>query len=219
MSSSRLQLFIRGEKLKDMDSFSKSDPYAVLIACVNGAPRHVVGRTETKKDDLSPRFEKSISVEFMFETKQEFIVKVLDDDGKGEQADDLVGQAKFQLAHVVGSRNATLKLDMNPGFLYISAKEESKAGRDTVALKFRGKAMKKMDLFGKSDPYFKFERILPNGTTKQLFESKPINNTLEPDWPALPKLRVADLTTADMHEKTLRFACFDKDMMSDDPMG
>jgi hypothetical protein len=219
MSFTRLHLYFKAEKLKDMDSLSKSDPYAVLYAVVNGQPQGPVGRTETRQNDLNPVFEKAISVDFMFETKQEFILKLLDDDGKGPAGDDALGNVSFQLAHVVGSRGASLTLDLNPGKVTISAKEESKAGRDTVGLKFSGKALKKMDLFGKSDPYFKLERLLPNGATKLLFQSKHMDGTLDPEWPVLPKLRVNDLTTGNMAEKTLRFSCFDKDVFSDDPMG
>jgi hypothetical protein len=219
MSFTRLHLYFKAEKLKDMDSLSKSDPYAVLYAVVNGQPQGPIGRTETRQNDLNPVFEKAISVDFMFETKQEFILKLLDDDGKGPAGEDALGNVSFQLAHVVGSRGASLTLDLNPGKVTISAKEESKAGRDTVGLKFSGKALKKMDLFGKSDPYFKLERLLPNGATKLLFQSKHMDGTLDPEWPALPKLRVNDLTTGNMSEKTLRFSCFDKDVFSDDPMG
>ena len=212
VGSTKLQLFIRGEKLKDMDTFSKSDTYAVLFSGANGGP--AVGRTETKKDELNPQFEKTIDVEFVFETKQEFTIKLFDDDGKGMgTGDEVVGQAKFELARVVGSRDSTLKVPLAPsGTVYITAKEQSKAGRDTVVLKFRGKALKNMDFLGKSDPFYKLERVLPNGQTKLMYQTKAIDNTLDPQWPAQHALRVADLTTGDMNEKTIRFACFDEDI-------
>jgi hypothetical protein len=232
IAGTRVRLYFRCEKLKDMDTFSKSDPYVVLYHTGAGArpgaaaahhgssaPLTVAGRTETKKDDLSPQFEQSVEVDYYFETKQEFAVKVFDEDGKGDAGNDLLGHATFQLSHVVGSRGGTLKVDLRPGTLFVTAKEESQAGRDTVVLKFRGKDMKKMDFFGTSDPFFKLERLLPNGTTKLLFESKVISNNLNPDWMPLPRLRIADLATADPHEKTLRFHCFDKDMFSSDDMG
>jgi hypothetical protein len=218
-SATRVRLYFRGETLRDMDTFSKSDPYVVLYHCVKGAMGGCLGRTEVRKDDLNPVFESHIDVDYYFETKQEFIVRVLDEDGRGDAGNDTLGQSTFQLAHVVGSRNGTLRLDLRPGALYITAKEQSRAGRDTIALTFSGKALKKMDFFGSSDPYFHFERILPNGTVKRLFESKVIKNTLNPEWPALPRFRISDLTAADPNEKTLRFTCFDKDLFSDDSMG
>src|SRR5690242_7645858 len=101
MSSTQVHLYFRAEGLKDMDTLSKSDPYVVLL---DGAGRCTVGRTETRRNDLCPTFEKSILVDYIFETKQTFVVKVLDDDGKGVAGDDVLGGTEFQLAHVVGSR-------------------------------------------------------------------------------------------------------------------
>ena len=55
----RLQLKVRGEKLPNMDLFSKSDPYL----CVYIARDHqeedyqFINRTEVKKDDLNPQWE------------------------------------------------------------------------------------------------------------------------------------------------------------------
>ena len=54
----KLQLKVRGEKLPNMDLFSKSDPYlCVYIARDNEEDYHFINRTEVKKDDLNPKWE------------------------------------------------------------------------------------------------------------------------------------------------------------------
>ena len=58
LSMGKLQLKVRGEKLPNMDLFSKSDPYlCVYIARDNEEDYHFINRTEVKKDDLNPQWE------------------------------------------------------------------------------------------------------------------------------------------------------------------
>ena len=57
----KLQLKVRGEKLPNMDLFSKSDPYlCVYIARDNQEDFHFINRTEVKKDDLNPQWEELV---------------------------------------------------------------------------------------------------------------------------------------------------------------
>uniref|UniRef100_A0A6U4PYR0 C2 domain-containing protein n=1 Tax=Neobodo designis TaxID=312471 RepID=A0A6U4PYR0_NEODS len=226
----RMRLYFRAHDLMDTDTFSKSDPYVVLYhagrsaAGVAAAQAQqqltAVGRTEVKKDDLSPQFERSVEVDYYFETKQEFVVKVYDEDGKGDGGNDLLGTATFQLAHVVAGRGSTLEVKLSKGTLWVTAEEASTSGRDTVSLTFAGHKLKKMDLIGQSDPYYKLYRLLPNGQRKLLFQSKVIKETLEPRWVPTPAIRVSDLTAGpDAHTRCLQFECWDEDLFSDDKMG
>ena len=57
----KLQLKVSGEKLPNMDLFSKSDPYlCVYIARDNQEDYHFINRTEVKKDDLNPQWEELV---------------------------------------------------------------------------------------------------------------------------------------------------------------
>ncbi len=64
-----------------------------------------VGRTEVIMDNLNPRFIKSFAVEYHFEERQRFKVKVFDvDDFTANAAlssHDFVGELEFQLHEVV----------------------------------------------------------------------------------------------------------------------
>lgn len=75
-----------------------------------------LGRTEVIMDNLNPKFIKSFSVEYKFEERQRFRVKVYDVDDFHENASlanhDFVGMAEFQLHEVVTSKNQKLKLSL-----------------------------------------------------------------------------------------------------------
>ena len=58
LAMGKLKLKVRGEKLPNMDLFSKSDPYlCVYISRNNEEDFHFINRTEVKKDDLNPQWE------------------------------------------------------------------------------------------------------------------------------------------------------------------
>ena len=61
LAMGKLILKVRGEKLPNMDLFSKSDPYlCVYIARKNEDDFHFINRTEVKKDDLNPKWEELV---------------------------------------------------------------------------------------------------------------------------------------------------------------
>ena len=219
----RLQLFFRAEGLMDKDTTSKSDPYLLLTQRTDRGGTIPIGKTEIIKNDLNPKWKVGFAVDFFFEMKQEFMVSIYDDDGKGPAGDDALGQAVFQLAHVVGSQGARggfkTKIAGGDGFIFIVSQEVSQSKRDTVVMQFAGRELRKMDTFGQSDPYFRLLRVNPNGTSSQIYLSKVIPKTLEPVWDVCPTFKISELTGTDRNAKTLRFEMFDKDMFKDDSMG
>ena len=67
-SLSRVQLFISCRKLKDMDTFSKSDPLVeVLEKGADSQNWNTVGKTEVIWDNLNPDFVKNFIFDFYFE--------------------------------------------------------------------------------------------------------------------------------------------------------
>ena len=66
----RVELFISGRKLRDMDTFSKSDPRCV-IKLLTGRPPNVkkviAGKTEVIKNNLNPNWETPVTVDYHFE--------------------------------------------------------------------------------------------------------------------------------------------------------
>ncbi|XP_025114758.1 copine-3-like isoform X5 [Pomacea canaliculata] len=59
--------------------------------------------------------------------------------------------------------------------------EEIKEGDENV-LTFRGKALDKMDFFGKSDPYLEILRSTPGGSWQLVHRTEVVKNNLNPSW-------------------------------------
>lgn len=67
----QLELFISARALKDLDVFSKSDPYVkVYFKKAPNQPWTFLGKTETVDNCLNPNFQKTFVVDYFFETRQ-----------------------------------------------------------------------------------------------------------------------------------------------------
>jgi hypothetical protein len=216
-----VQLSFRCNNLTDEDVLSKSDPFVTLFAVTDGR-RTQVGRTEVVANDLNPVFTTVFTVPFFFERTQRFLAVVRDDDGKGSY--DELGEAAFQLSHVMGSRGHTAQFKLvgagsGQGTITVAAREVGNFGRDTITLAFRGANLKKMDFLSDSDPFFRISNIKPNRALELVYESEVIDDTLNPAWNKTPQLSVSKLTGRDTAQRCIRFECFDKDVFGQKQMG
>jgi hypothetical protein len=104
-SHSQVALNAKAAGLIKMDTFSKSDPFAVFTGTIKGADVEF-GRTEVIDDTQAPAWVKAIKVDYHFEEVQAITVRVYDEDQKGS-ADlsdhGLQGEATFVLSEVVTS--------------------------------------------------------------------------------------------------------------------
>lgn len=98
-----VELFFSCRNLKDSDFIGKSDPQLTLEKHVDANNWAIVGTTEVIKNNLNPDFVKSFKIEFIFETKQKYRVKVVDIDDFVRLTGDYLGSAEFDLADIVGS--------------------------------------------------------------------------------------------------------------------
>ena len=64
--SMRVELFIAGRKLKDLDAFSKSDPQCRVYEMINNL-WILRGSTEQIKNNLNPDFTTTITLNYFFE--------------------------------------------------------------------------------------------------------------------------------------------------------
>jgi hypothetical protein len=221
--SKQLTLYFRAERLPDKDTFSKSDPYLELYPSLphprlGKAPGPLIGRTETRPNDLNPKWEKGFLVTFLFEEKQEFSINIYDDDGGG--AREALVFADFLLAQVMSSRGHCLKLTVGTTFIFVSAVEAAANARDVYNFALSGVGLADMDTLSKSDPYFiLYREVGLGGNRKVLYKSKVIDDNLDPNWEPCPPFLQSDLSGADPNEKTLYLECFDSDATSDDLIG
>ena len=63
----QLELFISARALKDLDVFSKSDPYVkVYFKRAPNLPWAFLGKTETVDNNLNPNFQKTFVLDYFF---------------------------------------------------------------------------------------------------------------------------------------------------------
>lgn len=99
----KVELFISGRNLQDLDVFSKSDPICILSEFDDHANQWVrLGQTEQIKDNLNPDFKTRFVVDFFFEKRQRLKFQMIDWDGAG--AFDTIGQVETTLGHIMGAK-------------------------------------------------------------------------------------------------------------------
>jgi hypothetical protein len=78
----------------------------------------VLGKTETKSNNLNPDYTKTFAIDYIFESRQDIRFDVFDDDGNGDQ-DDFIGYVETTVGALMGARSQTsiidLKNDKNKG--------------------------------------------------------------------------------------------------------
>ena len=116
----KIEIYISGRNFRDLDVFSKSDPYVKVAYKRDFTQKHftLLGKTETKKNNLNPDFAQSFGIDYIFESKQDIRFDVFDDDGNGEE-DDFIGYVETTVGALMGARSQTsileLKNDKNKG--------------------------------------------------------------------------------------------------------
>ena len=120
--SMQVNLFVSGRKLRDLDTFSKSDPMCLLFEKRNGR-WNKVGATEQVNDSLNPDLRTSFTVPYYFEKVQLLKFVMIDGDGHGEY--DTIGDVEVTIGNLMGAQaqmwtgNLTYKTSDNRGKLIV----------------------------------------------------------------------------------------------------
>ena len=109
--STQISLTISGRNLPNKDFFSKSNPYAQVFILDKNKKEHLIGRTETVTNSLSPRFTKEILLPYHFEEEQIVTLRLFDD-SLGKKKDDDLGEVTFKVGTLMGSRGQILVLPL-----------------------------------------------------------------------------------------------------------
>ena len=96
-----VNLYISGRKLKNMDTFSKSDPRGVMYEKKDNEWVKVA-QTEVISNNLNPDFEQALTIQYFFEKKQELKFEMIDDDGNGSY--DMIGSIETSLGAIMGAK-------------------------------------------------------------------------------------------------------------------
>ena len=66
--STKVELFLCARNLINKDTFSKSDPFCIVMSSANTSHGyHEVGRTEIIRDNLNPNWKTTIILDYFFE--------------------------------------------------------------------------------------------------------------------------------------------------------
>ena len=98
----RVNLFVSGRKLKNLDTFSKSDPKCLLFEELDGKWRKI-GETERINNSLNPDFQTSFTVDYYFEKKQTFRFEFIDSDNSGDSDYDKIGSIEVVMGKLMGA--------------------------------------------------------------------------------------------------------------------
>jgi len=215
LPSSSVELSLRCEKLRDLDTFSKSDPFCVVECKTLGVQNEwmEVGRTECVMDNLNPVWQKKIVLDYNFEQRQMLRLRVydLDSDSVGSklESQDFLGVAECSLGEVVSKQSSGFSKELTEGGgarIFIAA-EEMSSNKEEVVLQFSAKGLDKMDWFGKSDPFLEFSRSTESNQYILVHRSEVIKNTLDPEWRQF-NIKVRALCNGD-DERDIKVDIFD----------
>lgn len=164
-----LLISVKCDKLKDTDFIGKSDPRAKLMSMDQSNP-HELGVTETAKNNLSPEFNTKLTVDYFFQQSQRMRIVIEDEDGPNKY--EPIGEADFELAKLVACIDMTMSLALfdkkrkKVGTAILTAEKQTK---DTYLYKFdlRGKGIKDLEWFSKSDPCIRIYRPKPAFVSKR----------------------------------------------------
>ena len=97
----QVNLFISGRKLKDLDTFSKSDPQCLLFEKRNNSWVKI-GQTEQILNQLNPDFKTAFQVPYFFEKVQTFKFVMIDGDGGTDY--DTIGELEVTMGKLMGAK-------------------------------------------------------------------------------------------------------------------
>ena len=207
----QVELYLACQKLKDLDFFGKSDPYVKVFAQHLGQWQER-GKTETRTDNLSPVFDKTVLVDYIFEQQQPIKFEVWDFDDHTK--DDVIGVAETTVGAIMGARKQTLILELHnkgkkaTGTIVIRG-EKTGSSRNEIFWQWTGvKLMNTDGFFNKSDPFLRIFKIRA-GDVLMVHHTEVIKNNLNPIW---APFRISDdKLCSSVHNRPFRVECWDNE--------
>eukprot|EP01048_Picozoa_sp_COSAG05_P008390 COSAG05_NODE_637_length_8173_cov_89.374907_3_plen_177_part_00 len=148
-----INLSFECDQLRNMDKFSKSDPFVVVYAKDAGGWREL-GRTETVMDTLDPKFTQSFAVQYFFERTQYFRFDVYDQDAQTTDLErhDFIGTSgEIRLADVVSGRGSRKRVPLTaprrrgPDGYITAIAEEMHGTSDSVQVRLSARKLANKD--------------------------------------------------------------------------
>ena len=180
----KVQLFISCRKLRDVETFSKSDPFVEVFEKTQQRAWSKIGQTEVIWDTLNPDFVKSFLIDFYFEEQKYLSFKVFDAnmEGNKEVKGLPLGEAECTLGEIVGAKGQqvikTLKLPghkHSTGNIILRVEEVSTINNDEVTIQFAARGLEDHShwyTFHSFKPMFCLSRVMENGPNQKVYSSE-----------------------------------------------
>jgi len=204
--TSKVELSLLCNNLADMDTFSKSDPFAVLYLKDSRSGHWVyVDRTETIDNTLNPQWAKKFVLEFQFEKRQVMKIEVYDADSSSPHlADhDFIGSVECSLGEVLraqGRGDTRPLVGVKREQTITLMAEELLTSREVINLRLEGRSLDRKDWwgFGTSDPFLTILRAGEYGQWRVVHRTEVVKGNLNPCWHQI-ELTLSSLCNADHH--------------------
>ncbi|KAL7865055.1 hypothetical protein AOLI_G00164750 [Acnodon oligacanthus] len=215
--ATKIEVTVSCRNLLDVDTFSKSDPVAVLYVQGIGTKEwREFGRTEVIENTLNPDFVRKFVLDYFFEEKQNLRFDVYNVDSRSSNISkhSFLGQTFCTLGEIIGSAGARLERVLSGipgkkcGNIIFTAEELSNC-RDIATMQLCANKLDKKDFFGKSDPFLVFYRSNEDGTFTICHKTEVIKNTLNPVWQPFT-IPVRALCNGD-YDRTVKVDVYDWD--------
>jgi len=206
MPTTKVELSLSCSKLADMDTFSKSDPFAVLYLQDSRSGNWViVDKTETIDNTLDPHWAKKFILDYQFEKRQMVKVEVYDSDSDSSRLTDhdFIGSAVCSLGEILVTQGKGLTRPLegvkeNQTITLMA--EELLSCREVIKLSLSGRNLDRKDWWGlgSSDPFLTILRAGEYGQWRVVHRTEVKMGDLNPKWKLL-ELSLSSLCNADHH--------------------
>ncbi|AQK85070.1 Protein BONZAI 3 [Zea mays] len=198
-----IELSFSASKLRNTDSFSKSDPMLVVYTNIKGKLEEI-GRTEVILNSLEPSWITKVTMSYQFEIVQPLMI--YDVDTKYHNTPVKI-VTKF-------NRSLTLNLQSDCGHglhgtMTVHA-EESDSSRMAVEMTLRCVNLENKDVFSKSDPFLRISKLVETAGPIPICKTEVVPDNLNPVW------RPITLTSQQYGSKASKFYRYDG--TSDNPL-
>lgn len=188
----RVGFFLSARDLKKMDTFSNTDPYAIVLAKdPKTGVNTKLGITNVIMDSQNPNWPTQFIINYYFEVTQEITVKIYDRDGEYplEQVDkhhEFCGEVSFQLSTLMCCKGQCVRMSLRNGLSGGTCNVQAEAvanTRDEFNATFVGSNLTNTDgWFATSSPFLRILRLYETGDWGLCYETSPVKSNLNPHW-------------------------------------
>lgn len=214
----KVQLFISCRKLKDVETFSNSDPFVEVYHKHSRGQWIKIGQTEVIWDNLNPDFTTIFTLNFCFEEQTYLNFKVFDanlENGKEVKGLQL-GEAECTLGEIAGAKGQQVikvlrlpEIKRNCGMIIVKLEEVAMENNDEINVEFSAKGLPDGSCWyylHTFSPFFYLSRVMEDGSAQRIYSSEQSKGT-SPSW--IPVIKpIIDLCNADF-TRPIKFELFD----------